>query len=857
VTATNEPKRTICGAPDFVISRKDKGFDYNIGYIETKDIGTNLIQSAKTEQISKRYVPSLNNFILTDYIEFWWYVGGEKKIEVKLCDDVMGRFKSNEESRQKVFQLLEAFLCQDVEKIKSGKELAIKLAHKARMMRDIISKTFEQEHEDGTLHGQFEAFKDVLLHDLTVDQFADMYAQTICYGLFTARCHIEDMTLFGKDKYAVFHGFDDTAQEHTRENAAYLLPKTNPFFRSIFGDIAGPKLDDRIVWLVDDLVNLLKRVDMGLILHDFAKGKKRRDPVFHFYETFLGEYDTKLRKTRGVYYTPEEVVSFIVRSVDLLLYEKFKLPRGLAYESKIKSQNGEYHKLLILDPAVGTGTFLFDIIYRIYNKFKRQRGKWSSYVQENLLPRIFGFEIMMAPYAVAHMKLGLLLAETGYDFKSDERLGIYLTNTLEEAEVASRALFAQYLSEEAKAASKVKKELPIMVVIGNPPYSISSQNRSEWILKLLDDYKEGLHEKKLNIDDDFIKFIKFGQYRIENTGCGILAFISNNTYIDGITHRRMRESLLKTFTEIYILDLHGSAKKRETCPDGSKDENVFDIQQGVCIGIFIKEQKKDQKKNGRAKIYHADLYGLRRSKYDWLNKNNIKTIQWQYLKPESEYYFFTPKNLSVHSEYMQWWEINKIYPLNQSGLQTDRDTLFFDFNKEILKKRIKEFYSDEGLEDPFRKKYRIEDSSSYDILLRRKKTTYNPSNIYKCLYRPFDDRWLYYASALTSRPAWDVMKHIHGHDNLALIGMRQFEYNIPEYCYIYVTNRLTERRVFISNRGAPSIFPCYIYPSDTGNSLLEHSNRASDKEKRIPNISEEFVKCFEKKVNLSQTLQIY
>jgi len=587
ITATNEPKRTACGAPDYVVSRRTNGVDQNIGYIEAKDIGTKLIEIEKTEQVKKRYLPSLNNFILTDYIEFHWYLNNEKKLTARLAEESAGKFKATEENEKKVHELLEAFLSQKPEKIKIAKELATKMGHKARMMSDIIKKTFQQEEKSGTLHGQFEAFKEVLLHDLTEEQFADMYAQTICYGLFSARCHIEDMTVFGKDKYAAFHGMDERAKELTREHAAYLLPRTNPFFRDIFGDIAGPKLDDRIVWLVDDLVELLKQADMGVILRDFARRKKRKDPVVHFYETFLGEYDQKMKKKRGVYYTPDEVVSYIVRSVDYLLKTKFGLKRGLADESKIKDK--DLHRLLILDPAVGTGTFLFEVIEQIYERFKRQRGMWSGYVREHLLPRIFGFELMMAPYAVAHMKLGLQLAETGYDFASDERLGIYLTNTLEEAEETSRTLFAQYLSKEATAANKVKRDLPIMVVLGNPPYSVSSLNRSEWILSLLQDYKKGLHEKKLNIDDDFIKFIKYGQHRIEQTGSGILAFISNNTYIDGITHRRMRESLMETFSEIYIVDLHGSLKKRETCPDGSKDVNVFDIQQGVCIGIFVKE----------------------------------------------------------------------------------------------------------------------------------------------------------------------------------------------------------------------------------------------------------------------------
>jgi len=454
ITATNEPRRIECGAPDYVVSRRKKQLEQTIGYVEAKDIGTNLTQEAKTEQIKKRYLPSLPNFILTDYIEFRWYKNGEKQLTARLAEEKAGKFKATVKGEEEVLELLRIFLSQKPEKIKIAKELAMRMAGMARLMREIIKRTFEQEEKTGTLHGQFQAFKEVLIHDLTEEQFSDMYAQTICYGLFSARCHIDDMTVFGRDTYAAFHGMDDRAKELTREHAAYLLPKTNPFFRDIFGDIAGPKLDDRIVWLVDDLVELLRQADMGVILRDFARRKKRRDPVVHFYETFLAEYDPKLKKTRGVYYTPDEVVSYIVRSVDILLKEKFGLKRGLADESKIKGT--DLHKLLILDPAVGTGTFLYEVIEQIRDKFKRQKGAWSAYVKDHLLSRLFGFELMMAPYAVCHMKLGLQLAETGYDFESDERLGIYLTNTLEEAEETSKTLFAQYLSQEARAANKVK-----------------------------------------------------------------------------------------------------------------------------------------------------------------------------------------------------------------------------------------------------------------------------------------------------------------------------------------------------------------------------------------------------------------
>jgi len=330
----------------------------------------------------------------------------------------------------------------------------------------------------------------------------------------------------------------------------------------------------------------------------------------HFYETFLTAYDPKVREMRGVYYTPEPVVSYIARSINHLLKTRFDKPQGLADENT-----------LILDPATGTATFLYMVINEIHQSFAGQEGMWNNYVAEKLLKRIFGFELLMAPYAVAHLKLGLLLQETGYKFHSEERLGVYLTNTLDEAIKHSETLFARWISEEANAAAEIKKDKPIMVVSGNPPYSGSSLNRGEWIDKLIDDYKQDLNKKKLNLDDDYIKFIRFAQWRIEQTGYGILGFITNNSYLDGLTHRRMRENLLDSFSSIYILNLHGSSRRGEQAPENIKDDNVFDIQQGVSIGIFVKEHEHDGEKH----VYYADMWGERGSKYKALFESDVES----------------------------------------------------------------------------------------------------------------------------------------------------------------------------------------------------------------------------------------
>jgi len=337
ITATNEPKRrTDCGAPDMLVSRRKRNLDFRVGYIECKDIGTNLKKEEKTEQINKRYLPSLYNFILTDYIQFRWYTNGELRLTAQLAQESEGgEIKATDKGKDEVEGILRSFLEHEAQKVSSAKELAERMGHMARFLRDVTKKTFKQEDKSGPLHTHLAAFRNVLLHGLSKEEFADIYAQSIAYGLFAARCHIEGITIFGKDGYGAFHGIDVGAADLTREHAAYLLPRTNPFLRKIFGQIVGPELDERLVWLVDDLVELLREAKIEVVLKGFGRKGGRSDPVVHFYETFLIEYDPELRELRGVYYTPDEVVSYIVRSVDWLLMEKFRIKRGLADETKV------------------------------------------------------------------------------------------------------------------------------------------------------------------------------------------------------------------------------------------------------------------------------------------------------------------------------------------------------------------------------------------------------------------------------------------------------------------------------------------------------------------------------------------
>lgn len=840
ITATNEPKRVACGAPDFIVTRGQTP----LGYIEAKDVGKPLDEIEDGEQMG-RYLESLTNLILTDYLEFRWYVSGKHRLNARLASvGAQGKLRTEPDGAEQVTELLTAFLKAQVPTVGTPKELAARMAALARLIRDIIHRAFEDEDKGGSLHQQMEGFRKVLLHDLTEGQFADMYAQTICYGLFAARCNAK-----GDEPF-------------TRQHAAYDLPKTNPFLRKMFGHIAGPDLDERIVWAVDDLAELLNRADIAAILKDFGKRTRREDPVVHFYETFLAAYDPKMREARGIYYTPEPVVSYIVRSVDHILKTDFGLPEGLADSSTIKVKNPDtkektdVHKVLILDPAVGTGTFLFSVIDLINESFKGNKGLWSSYVSQHLLPRLFGFELLMAPYAVAHMKLGLELAETGYDFKADERLRVYLTNTLEEAhELTGLPLFTQWLAEEANAAGRVKQEAPVMVVLGNPPYSVTSQTKGGWIEKEIqknyyprDEIKESNPKILL---DDYVKFIRFGQWRIEQTGYGILAFITNHAYLDNPTFRSMRQNLLHTFDDIYILDLHGNSKKQERSPDGTRDENVFDIQQGVAISIFVKRIGTKKK---LATMQHAHLWGVRETadkqegKYAWLFAHSLPDTNWKKLSPQTPFYLFIPQDTDLLPEYERGWKITDIYSLTSTGIKTHRDHFALDFDRKALEQRIAEF-RDLSIEDAsIRQTYELPDTRDWKLHQRRhslQEVKQWRQYMTSCLYRPFDIRELYLHPDVVELSRPEVMLHMLVAGNIGLVTTRQV--TGLDFCHVLCTKHPIEMKTCSHDRGT-NLFPLYLYPAAITSRGLQTSFSTAThwppgKDGRVPNLTPDFVAC--------------
>jgi predicted helicase len=577
-------------------------------------------------------------------------------------------------------------------------------------------------------------------------------------------------------------------------------------------------------------VNLLRHANMAEIMQDFGKSKGKEDPVVHFYETFLAAYDPKVRDQRGVRYTPEPVVQYIVRSVDWLLQTRFNRPQGLADDNTF-----------ILDPAVGTATFLYFVLTLIFSKFARQRGQWDGYVEKHLLNRLFGFEILMAPYAIAHLKLGMQLEETGYSFGSDQRLGIFLTNTLEESARRSDRLFADWISEEANAAANVKAQLPIMVILGNPPYAnFGRMNRNPWILGLLNDYKRGLNEKKLNLDDDFIKFIRFAQWRIEKTGHGIIGFITSNTYIDGITHRRMRESLMQAFDEIYILDLHGSSKKKERTPDGGKDENVFDITVGVSILLAVRLAETEQLSDGRApaRVFHAELWGARQGKYDWLWQNDAQTTSWTELNPAQPYFFFVPKDFPLAGEYEDGYRLIDIVA-GVSGIETKRDHFAIDFDREVLESRISDFVLGNYSDEDRKKQFNVDDNEWVvaEAVKELRKNASWKTDFVQCVYRPFDFRWIVYNRIILSRDRGPLMAGMN-RDNIGLIAARQSK---EEFAVLATKFTCTHKIVTVYDRSF--LFPLYLYPAD---------DELDASAGRRPNINPEFLKALAEKLGLSQ-----
>ncbi|MDD5145606.1 MAG: N-6 DNA methylase [Candidatus Pacebacteria bacterium] len=745
--------------PDFVVLK----YDVPILYIETKDIGVYLDKVEKSEQMARYY--GYTNLVLTNYVEFRFYRNGIRYEEpIKIANyDIKNRIISPiPENYEHIAKSLVEFTQTYKEPIRSGEHLAKIMGGKAQRIRDNVRQFFVSESDKSIeLFHVYETVKKLLVHDLTPDAFSDMYAQTLVYGLFVARY------------------YDESPDTFTRQEARDLVPDSNPFLGHFFDHIVGRNFDKRLEYIVNELCEVFAHSNVKELMGQyfktdlFDKTHEEPDPVIHFYEDFLKEYDPELRKKMGAYYTPLPVVRFIVRAVDKILEMDFGLVRGLA--DNVKNTAG-IHRVQILDPAVGTGTFISAIIRAIYERIlkAKQEGSWPAYVHHDLLPRIHGFELMMAPYTIAHLKLSMAFEKTGF-WKFHRRLGIYLTNSLEESPIQKDLFtgfgFAESIAEESKEASVIKNKTPIMVVVGNPPYSVSSSNKGEWIQNLIKDYKKGLGERKINLDDDYIKFIRFAEHFIEKNKSGIVAMITNNSFIDGITHRQMRKHLLETFNDIYILDLHGNSKKKEKAPDGRKDENVFDIQQGVSINVFVREEGE---KKGLGTVRHAELYGKRENKFETLSKNDITTIKWKKLNSPEPYYFFVPKDFGVEAEYSKGFKVDELFNIFSVGIGTKVDSISVDFDKDKLIRRVIDILNNKYKKESLILKFELENNTTWEYE-RALNATFEENKIVEYDYRPFDKRYTFYDHDFLSRGRRNVMDNFFNKNNYGLeLGRTSF-----------------------------------------------------------------------------------
>lgn len=805
------PKQTEAGNPDIKIW---KGKNEIIGYIEVKDLSKdNLTEIEKSEQL-ERYRKAFPNFILTNLFDFRLYRNGNlvDKMEIIRSYDLLSLnvtqvTRSKEEELKNFFNKFFSFA---LPQSFTPEEIAKALADKTKMLKWVVYSLLNEGEK--FLQGFYESFEKYLITGIGKDDFCDLYAQTLTYGLFTARLRCKN--------------------EFDRREAFYVIPKTFGILRDIFRIISLEDIPEQMEWIIDDMAYLLAHVDVNDIFEKYKMEKKGEDPVIYFYENFLFEYDPKEKERRGVYYTPHPVVSYIVRSLNMILKDKFGINDGFSDK-----------KVTVLDPAGGTLSFLEEAIKIAVSEFKEKYGEGSlkGFIKDHILEDFYAFELMMAPYVIGHMRLSFLLTDYGYELSPEERIKYYLTNTLDMNVISDSAIpIISSISDESKNAENVKKEIPILVIMGNPPYSIQSGTLSKDARALVEKYKyingERIKEKgalqfEKNIQDDYVKFIAFAQWKISQTGEGMLGFITNHSYLDNPTFRGMRQSLMNTFNEIYILDLHGNSLKKEVCPDGSKDENVFDIRQGVAIGLFIK--KKDAKDS---EVYHSEEWGLREKKYDFLLSNDIKTTQLKKLEPNSPYYFFSLRDEKGREIYESFMKVTEIFKENVTGIVTARDNFVIDFNKETLRRRIAMFRNLSIPDETVKQTFKLKDTRGWKISKARQELSIETNwdkYFTEILYRPFDKRFIYYSQKMVDWPRPEVMRHMV-QENLGLITTRQVAEGI--FNHSFVTNYIIDNRFTSSNKGIAYLFPLYLYPSADKNALFEEGTKPSEK---TPNINPE------------------
>lgn len=829
----HDPKAISGNKPDFIVLRGQ----VPILYIEVKTVGEDLNKIERSTQAARYF--GYTNLIISDYAEFRFYRNGERYDEpiVLAKVDVKQRsLQSDANNSEKLVRTVKDFVQSQKEPIKHGRHLAKIMGGKAQRIRNNVVAFLDSEStEKDELVRMMRFIKDHLIANFSEKDFADMYAQTLVYGLFAAR--YSDLSM----------------GDFSRAEARELVPKTNPFLLHFFDHISGASFPTRLEIIVDELCEVFSHADVRSLMEEYFKdtnlfGEEHEspDPVIHFYEDFLQEYDPAKKMEMGVFYTPLPVVRFIVRGIDHILKTEFGVAKGLADNSKtervveMEQKNGSFkktkvtdlHRVQLLDFATGTGTFLNETVSHIMKSMENERGRWNAYVSEDLLPRLNGFELMMASYTIAHLKLAMTLSKSGVtDYKT--RLRVFLTNTLDEAYKIplTSSLFGvtESIALESKLASEVKEDYPIMVVMGNPPYSGISQNKhytENEAYKVEPGGTVRLQEKKNWLDDDYVKFIRFAERLIEKNGEGIVGVITAHGYIDNPTFRGMRWHLRNTFDSIYVLDLHGNSNKKEVAPDGSTDVNVFDIKTGVSILFGVKKRQGSKAKKNLATVYQADFYGKRAEKFDQLNKSSIESIEWNKLPAEAEVWRVEGAG---KEEYMKGFSVTELFPQNTTGIVTMGDSFIVDTDPDILSRRVDDFLEQPISETELKNKYSLGKNYAKWIIDNKSKIQKTRGTIVPFAYKPFDTRSTYFDKNLVWRTREKIMRHFVVGDNVGLVAMRQAT-DDSNYNHVIVSKNVVDNRFMYSGKGITVQMPLYLY---------------DENREKVPNLEQSIVKRIE------------
>jgi predicted helicase len=752
-------------------------------------------------------------------MEFRLYRDGTlvDRVEVGRQMDLQNFKVPSPQNLEAFYGLLETFFAFSTPEIRNSNDLSIALAKRTRLLEGVLNEELSAGQE--AVMNFYTAFRENLIETLTKDKFADLYAQTIAYGLFAAWMRMHKQ-----------------GERNLKAGAWKYIPESVPLLREIFYSFVGPDFPASLTWIIDDIAEMLEKADVASICDEFELTKWEEDPVIHFYETFLATYNPKERQRLGVYYTPLPVVSYIVRSIHAILKADFDKEEGFASRD-----------VTLLDPAAGTLTFVIQAIKQVKEELegRRKGGLVRSYLEEHVVRDFYAFELLVAPYVIGHFRVAMLLEELGYEFGENKRFKFFLTNTLELKEPEQKALPLTNLIKEAEGAKEVKEKIPIRVVLGNPPYSVSSENKSNFIEKLMEDYKEDVRKERniQPLSDDYIKFIRFAHWKLDRAGKGILGFITNNSYLSGVIHRGMRRKLLACFDKIYILNLHGSSRTGEKTPEGGKDENVFDIQQGVAIALYVKLEKPLEKK----KVYYADLWGLRKEvKYPYLFGNDVDSTRWQELEPRDPYYFFVPKDFALQEEYEKFWKVTDIFKVWSSGVVTSLDSVIVGFSRDEIERNINFVTSDlpnEMLVERF-KTNRIAKMRGHCLSL---KNVSLDKFLSKYIYRPFDFRHILYYPPVIERPREKIVKNLLRGDNISLILSKITKARVYEN--VYVVDGIPDYKLGEFSRGS-YFFPLYLYPDERKVKWLDEK---ASKPERTSNFTAEFLQALKEALGTEPT----